>query len=293
MPRAEQLTDPELDHGEGPQWFAEFGTWRCVDMLRGDVVGLDASGRIVRNNIGSVAAMIRPRTLGGAVILREHDVVTVGGDPLQARDFRQVAQLLNDPLVRMNEGACDPVGRLVCGSMAYDMHEGGASVYRITMGDHGDAARVETLREAVTISNGIAFTADGSVAYYVDTSTSRIEMIDYSGGSFSSASTLIDLHDESGAPDGLCIDDEGNLWVAMFGGGCVLAISPTGVIVERIELPTTQVTACAFAGDDLDELIITTSTLHIPGGRVSQPLAGAIFTYWPGRRGAPVLAFGR
>ncbi|MGY6498871.1 MAG: SMP-30/gluconolactonase/LRE family protein [Microcella sp.] len=285
----EQLTGPELEHGEGPQWFSDISAWRCVDMLRGDIVGVDSANRVVRRNVGTVAAMVRPRRGGGAVVLREHDLILFGADPLSKTTFSEGPTLLTNPDVRLNEGACDPLGRLVCGSMAYDTRPGGGSLYRVSATAGSDSYDIETLRSAVGISNGVAFSPDGRFAYYVDSMTHRVERIEYGATGFHPAGVLIDLADEEGMPDGLCMDEKGLLWLAMFGGGCVLAISPSGAIVERIELPTTQVTACAFVGDKLDRLLVTTSTLGATGDAL--PTAGALFLCTTGTRGVPAFAF--
>ncbi|WP_169582007.1 SMP-30/gluconolactonase/LRE family protein [Microbacterium thalassium] len=287
MPTAEQRTDPVLTHGEGPAWFSDYGELRCVDMLAGDVVSLDAAGLLRRNHVGSVAAMVQPRRTGGAVLLLEHAVALTGSDPGEPSRIDEIVRLIDDPAVRLNEGACDPSGRLVCGSMAYDMRHGGGSVWRVT--DRGDGrADVELLRSGVTISNGLAFSPDGDLAYYIDSTTHIIEVIDYAGGAFRSLGRLADLTQQPGMPDGMCIDAEGNLWVAMFGGGCVVGIDGEGSIVERIAVPASQVTSCAFGGDDGDELYITTSTVQDAGS----PLAGAIFSARPGVRGAKGSRFG-
>ncbi|MGN8552148.1 UNVERIFIED_CONTAM: SMP-30/gluconolactonase/LRE family protein [Microbacterium sp. SLM126] len=288
MPEAEQRTDPLLGHGEGPAWFADLDELRCVDMLAGDVVSLAPDGTLRRNRVGQVAAMVTPRRSGGALLLLEHTVALVDGDPGADPATVEVARLVDDPEVRLNEGSCDPAGRLVCGSMAYDMHKGGASVYRVT--DTADGTfDIEILRRGVTISNGVAFSPDGELAYYIDSASGGIELIDYGSGSFRSMGTFADLSGESGMPDGMCIDAEGHLWVAMFGGACVLAINPDGAIAERIAVAAPQVTSCAFGGRDGRELYITTSKVQDPGSR----LAGAIFSATPGVAGASQFAFGR
>ena len=287
MPTAEQRTDPVLNHGEGPAWFSDYGELRCVDMLAGDVVSLDAEGILRRNHVGSIAAMVQPRRAGGAVLLLEHAVAVTGSDPGGPGRIDEIAHLIDEPAVRLNEGACDPSGRLVCGSMAYDMRHGGGSVWRVTAdGDGG--ADVELLRSGVTISNGLAFAPDGELAYYIDSTTHVVEMIDYAGGAFRSLGRLADLSQQPGMPDGMCIDADGNLWVAMFGGGCVLGVAADGSIVERIEVPASQVTSCAFGGDDGRDLYITTSTVEDAGS----PLAGAIFCARPGVRGGNAWRFG-
>src|SRR5688500_5486585 len=125
--RAEQLTGPEAHHAEGPVWSDRWGGLRWVDMLAGDVLSLADDGTVGRRHVGDVAAALRPRRGGGAVIAVER------GFALEDPDGTVTAldPVWTDPLVRMNEGGCDPDGRFWCGSMAYDKRPGGATLYRL------------------------------------------------------------------------------------------------------------------------------------------------------------------
>src|SRR3712207_4647703 len=158
--RAEQVTGPVAYHAEGPVWSPRWGGLRWVDMLAGDVLSLDPDGTVRRRSVGSVAAALRPRRGGGAVVafergfaLEEPDGTLTPLDPLWSAED-----------VRMNEGGCDPDGRFWCGSMAYDQRPGGGALYRL---DPDGSVRV-VLRN-VTISNGLEWSPDGSRAYYNDT----------------------------------------------------------------------------------------------------------------------------
>ena len=156
----------------------------------------------------------------------------------------------------MNEGGCDPDGRFYCGSMAYDQSTGAGagSVYRLDP----DGA-VEVVLPRVTISNGLEWSPDGTLAYYNDTPTHEISVFDYSRATgLTNRRTFTRLPDD-GTPDGLTVDAEGGIWTAVYDGGAVYRYSPEGVLEERIEVPTPKVTACTFGGDGLDQLFITTS----------------------------------
>jgi sugar lactone lactonase YvrE len=284
MTTATQISDAVLEHGEGPVWFSEFGALRCVDMLAGDVIGF-ADGTITRNHVGTIAAILRPRATGGAVIALEDSIVVVDGDPAVDTALQHRTRLFSDPAIRLNEGGCDPSGRLLCGTMAYDETTGAGTMYRVSA-DFG----LEVLRSGVSISNGLAFTADGDTCYYNDTPTGIVEIVDDPNGEFRRGRALADLHAESGGPDGLCIDEDGTVWVALYGGGAVLGISAHGGIIDRIALPVSNVTACTFGGDDLSTLYITTSAQGID--RADEPEAGALFSARPGPRGMLPLPFG-
>jgi sugar lactone lactonase YvrE len=185
----------------------------------------------------------------------------------------------------MNDGGCDPQGRFYCGSIAYDQAPGRASLYRLDT-DHS----VSLVFGDVTISNGIDWSPDGGTAYYVDTPTRRIDAFDHDPSKgLSGRRTFIEIPDGAGFPDGLTVDSEGHVWVALYAGSAVHRYRPDGVLDGVVELPVSQVTACTFGGDALDELFITTTRENLPDD--VQPQAGAVFRYPTAVRGRPVTAF--
>ena len=145
----EPLTGPIADHGEGPVWSPSWGGLRWVDMTAGEILSFDEHGQVRRRNVGSaIAAVVRPRRGGGAVIGVER------GFALEEPDgsINHLPEVWSDPAVRMNEGGCDPDGRFYCGSMAYDKTRGAASLYRL------DADQsLSVVLDHLTVSNGIEF----------------------------------------------------------------------------------------------------------------------------------------
>lgn len=279
--KAEQVTDPVAYHGEGPVWWERWGGLRWVDMLAGDVLALRADGAITRRHVGTVAAALRPRQQGGAVIGVER------GFALEAADgtLTDLPQLWSAAGVRMNEGACDPDGRFYCGSMAYDQQPGAGALYRLDP----DGA-VHPVLTNVTISNGLDWSPDGSLAYYNDTATYRIALFDYQRDTgLTNRRLFVDLSAEGLRPDGLTVDAQGGLWVALSNGGQVRCYTPDGRLAEVVEVPARKTTACAFGGPRLDILFITTSREGLAPG--SDPLAGALFRADPGITGLPVREF--
>jgi sugar lactone lactonase YvrE len=195
-------------------------------------------------------------------------------------------EIWSDTGVRMNEGGCDPDGRFYCGSMAYEKTPGAAAVYRL---DRDGSTRV-VLRH-VTISNGLEWSPDGSRAYYNDTATSRVDVFDYDrDAGLTNRRTFVDVPPEDGRPDGLTVDSEGGVWVALNQGGAVRRYTSDGRVDAAVEVPPRQVTACAFGGDRLDELYLTTSRENLPPD--ADPLAGSLFRAEVGVRGLPVREFG-
>ncbi|NYF98153.1 SMP-30/gluconolactonase/LRE family protein [Janibacter cremeus] len=276
--RAERLTDALAHHAEGPCWWPGWGGLRWVDMTAGDVLALHASGEVSRTHVGDVAAMIRPRSTGGAVIALERGLAFADEDwrvgPLPA--------MWTTDTVRMNEGGVAPDGSLYVGSMAYDQAKGAARLYRVHPG-----GEVETALESVTVSNGIDFSPDSTRAYYNDTPTGRIALFDFSPEDGLAHGRV--LAEVDGHPDGLTVDGEGGVWTAIFGGSRVERWSPDGTRDAVVEVGARQVTACTFGGADLDELYITTSREGLDEGE--DPAAGSLFVVRPGVRGKAVTPF--
>ncbi|MBF8192730.1 SMP-30/gluconolactonase/LRE family protein [Nonomuraea sp. K274] len=276
------VTGPVAEHGEGPVWSGTWGGLRWVDMLAGDVLALDPQGTVRRRHVGPLAAVVRPRASGGYLVASERELLLADTDDLDA-PLRSLGEAWNDPAIRMNEGGCDPAGRFYIGSMAYDESPGRGSFY---VAEPGGALRV--VLPGVTISNGFDFSPDGSRAYYADTATGRVDVLDYDPDAGLTGRRPFAVVDPArGAPDGLTVDAEGGVWVALWAGGAVHRYDPAGRLDAVVGLPVRKVTAVTFGGEDLDRLFITTSALDVD--RAEQPDAGALFAADPGVRGRPVL----
>ena len=279
--RVEQITDPVAYHAEGPVWSERWGGLRWVDMLAGDILSLQEDGSVGRRHVGRVAAALRPRRGGGAVIAVERGFLLEDGDGRLVT----LDEVWTDPTVRMNEGGCDPQGRFYAGSMPYDRRKGGGALYRLD-----PDLSVSVVLEGVTISNGLDWNPDGSLVYYNDTETFRIDAFDYDPeGGLTNRRPFVDLSEEALRPDGLTVDSEGYVWTALANGGAVRRYTPQGRLDGIVEIPAEKVTACTFGGPRLDELYITTSREDLPPD--ADPLAGSLFRASVGVVGRPVLEF--
>lgn len=279
--RAQQVTPPVAVHGEGPVWSARWGGLRWVDMLAGDILTLAADGTVARRHVGEIAAAVRPRAGGGAVIGIER------GFALEAPDgaVTPLPPLWSDSHVRMNEGGCDPDGRFYCGSMAYDKREGCGALYRLD-----PDGTTSIVLPNVTISNGLEWSPDGATAYYADTATQRIDCFAYdTARGLTARRTFVNLGVEGLRPDGLTVDADGGVWVALSNGQAVRRYTADARLDVAIPIPVRKVTACTFGGDALDQLFVTTSRDGIPPGE--DPLAGSLFRVEVGQRGMPVREF--
>ena len=280
--RAEQFTIPCTFHGEGPFWDASKDRLLLVDMLAGTVVEVDASGDTRRHKLGTVAAVIRARRGGGYVLATENRFALLGPDLTERTTLPPV---FTDPRIRMNDGGCDPQGRFYCGTMAYDETPGAGTLYRLD----SDGSVHVTLRE-VTISNGLQWNRVGDTVFYADTPIGRVDSFSFDPASaaFTDRRTFTEISG-SGQPDGMAIDEEDGIWVALWGGSAVHRYDLTGRLDLVVDLPVSNVTACAFGGPELKTLFITTSRSGLDSG--DQPEAGAVFRYEAGVRGAPQHAF--
>jgi sugar lactone lactonase YvrE len=279
---AEQFTDPCTFHGEGPFWDAANGRLLLVDMLAGAVVEVDADGQTRRQKLAGVAAALRARRGGGYVLATENQFVLLGRD---LRVERTLPPVFTDPLLRMNDGGCDPQGRFYCGTMAYAETPGAGTLYRLDP----DGAVSVTL-PGVTISNGLQWNRAGDTVFYADTPTGRVDRYDFdpASGAFTDRRTFAEISG-GGYPDGMAIDEEDGVWVALWGGSAVHRYDRAGRLDLVVDLPVSNVTACAFGGPNLQTLYITTSRQGIDPA--AEPNAGAVFRFHSGVRGAPQHAF--
>lgn len=279
MTAAERITDRVSYHGEGAVWFDREGGLRFVDMLAGDVLSLDEStGTVTRQHVDSpVVAAVRPRRAGGFVAATEREFALWGADGQE-----WVSPPLWDAPIRFNEGSCDPLGRFLCGSMAYEGTPGAATMWRL-----GLDRTVERLFDDVTVSNGLGFRADGQRAFYVDTPTGRVDVFDVVDGELTDRRPFVTVPEGPGHPDGLTVDAEGGIWVALFGGSAVHHYGSDGQLADVVEIGATQVTSCTLGGPDLSTLYVTTSRENLDPD--DEPAAGSLFRLDVGVRGLPVL----
>ncbi len=280
MHSAERITAQVAHHGEGPFWDAPGDRLLCLDVFGGTVVAIDSGGRISRHHVPNpVATMIRRREAGGFVIATEHGIV-LSDDEFTV--FEQIAEVSHDPDVRTNDGGCDPFGNLIIGTMAYDERHGGGAVHRVT-----PDRQVTEVLSPVSISNGVQWSADGTRVYYIDSPTRAVDVFDVDpvSGAWSDRRNHIHVDGTPGVPDGMAIDEDDGLWVALWGGGAVNHYDRAGRLVDTIPVSeVSQVSSCAFGGHDRSVLYITTSRHGLPDDQ--EPDAGAVFAVQTTTRGA-------
>lgn len=186
-----------------------------------------------------------------------------------------------NPETRLNDGRTDREGRFVVGGMNEVTGRPDSSVIRIS----ADGA-VQTILTGVSCANSTCFSPDGSLMYFADTPRRRIDAYAYDGDLPGTAQPFADMQAEPGLPDGSCVDAEGGVWNAEWEGGQVVRFDAQGRLTHRVTLPEPKATCCAFGGQDLSTLFITTSRLmSTPEQIAAAPLSGSLFAVRPGFRG--------
>jgi sugar lactone lactonase YvrE len=178
--------------------------------------------------------------------------------------------------VRMNDGACDPQGRFWAGTMAYDESPGAGTLYRLELD-----GRCSTVLTGLTISNGIGWSPDGGTMYLSDSGAGVVEAFDFDGGSGEIAGrrTLVQIAQPGMAPDGLTVDEHGDIWVGLYGGWAVNRYAPDGSLRTTVPIPAAQATSCVFGGADRRTLFVTTGRERLDVAELErQPDAGRVFS---------------
>ena len=273
--QAELLFDAKGTLSESPQWSSAEQALYWVDIENGLLHRLEW-----RSKSHECVSLPAPVTM---VVPARPLLVTSGNSLLRfdwnTRESQQIAALALDPAcVRFNDGKIDPQGRLWLGTMAIDEKSPIAGLHRLL------GQTLEQVLAGVRISNGIIWS--GETMYYVDSGTFRVDAFDYDaergGVDIKSRRTILKFSEKNGPPDGMALDVDGNLWIALVKGKRVSCFSPdSGEELVRIVVNAAKVSACCFGGPEMTHLLISTGT----EGTGDPPGSGAIFVAEPGVRG--------
>jgi len=274
----EKVDVPSAELGEGPCWDAESQSLYWVDITAERVHRLSAAGVHSSWHVGAPAGAVVPRAGGGLVVAAGNGFLAL--DPLTG-DVSELATAPGQPGTRMNDGKCDRAGRFYAGTMADDESAGKGSFYKLET-DHS----VEELFTGIGISNGLGWSPDDRLMYYTDSLDYQVDVLDYdpASGTLGERRPFATLGSGDVMPDGLAVDAEGGVWVAVWGGSVIQRYDPAGRLTGVVRLPAANVTSCAFGGPALDQLFITTAA---GPGR----LAGALFTCAAGVTGLPTYPY--
>ncbi|HEX6389944.1 MAG TPA: SMP-30/gluconolactonase/LRE family protein [Solirubrobacteraceae bacterium] len=266
--------------GENPHW--DGAAIQYVDIAGGCVQRITLSdGRRDEVVVGGEVGFAVPRRRGGLVYGRDREVVLRDDDG----DEEVIAAVEPDALDnRFNDGKSDTRGRLWAGTMSKQREPGRAALYRLDPVER----RLDVVLPELTLANGLGWSPDDATMYFIDSTTQRIDAFDFDAdaGRLSGRRPLCEIDPADGLPDGLTVDAEGGVWVALFGGGAVRRYAPNGTLASVVPLPTLNPTSPTFGGPQLDELYVTTARHRLtPQQLASDPIAGALLRVRPGVRG--------
>ena len=272
--------------GEGPYWVAEDDCLLWVDIHRSQLHRTYfPSGETVTMDLAAVSAAF-PAVGGG--------LLTAGGSVLALHlpaergelwTTRVIAEVPPRDGIRFNDASVDPAGRVWVGSMHTDEAEPLGELYRLDAG-----GVLTTVVKGVTVSNGLGWSPDGSRMYYADSPMCRVDMFDYdpATGEAFQRRVFADLSAFDGVPDGLTVDADGCVWVAIWGGGVLRRFAPDGTQDAVIQVPVSQPTSCAFGGPGMTDLYVTSASVGLTQAELAaQPLAGRLLRLHPGPVGLP------
>jgi sugar lactone lactonase YvrE len=283
----ELVLDAGAELAEGPSWLAGRDELLWVDILAGRVHLFDPAS-------GGDRSFEAGQPVGAAVPADDGRLALAARDGFVMLDLRRG---LIEPVAdvelelsgnRMNDGKCDSAGRFWAGTMATDMRPAAGALYRLDAN-----RRVDRMVDGVGISNGLGWSPDDRLMYYVDSMERRIDVFDFDArsGAIAGRRPLVSV-DGPGVPDGMAVDAEGGLWVAVWGAGRVLHLLPDGTAAGAVEVPASRPSSVCFGGPELRDLYITTARQGLrPERRTAEPHAGGIFRCRPGVAGQPTRAY--
>lgn len=275
--------------GEGPVWLPEEGQLLRVDIDAREIVLRDiAAASERRRRLGAPVGFALPAAAGGWVAGTGRELVRLesldgGSEVVAAVEAGVTAN-------RFNDAACDACGRLWAGTMSTVRQRGAGALYRFLPG-----GEITVAVSGATISNGLDWNLDATCLYYIDSTTQRVDAIDFDldRGRLGARRAFASIDPSDGLPDGLAVDADGGVWIALFGGGAVRRYLPDGRLDAEIRLPVTNPTSLAFAGADRTDLYVTSARHRLSAAQLKhEPLAGSLLRLRPGVRGRPTHRFG-
>ena len=284
---ADLLARDEAEVGEGPAW----------DERTQTLVWVDITGASVRRSSGvgeRLAVLGVGRHVGAALPTRDDRLLLAlrGGFALLAPGgtVEDLLEVEPDPAVRFNDAKCDPLGRAFAGTMAYDLTPGAGRLYRLDV--DGDV-RATPVLEQMTLSNGLAWSPDASTMWVIDSGRGTVTAYAYDADAGEPGRVVVRFEPAAPAgamPDGMCVDDAGGLWIAVWGAGEVRRYTPDGTLDTTVRVPVSQVSSCCFGGAAGDVLFITSARYELgPRQLAEEPLAGSLFAVSPGVTGRPAV----
>ena len=274
--------------GEGPFWDDVKQELYFVDIMNKQIKVFSPSSK-------SVETVQFNQEIGAVFLDQKSNLIVAARDGIFAATRDGVLETLLAPIeledtsIRTNDAKCDANGRMWVGTMAFDFTQGAAALFSF------DSKDLKKVVPDLTISNGIGWSLDKKTMYFIDSPTKRVDIFDFDleSGELGNRRPFLLLGDLDAFPDGLTTDEDGGVWVALFGGGEVRRFDPQGTLTHIVEVPVKQVTSCCFGGADMSELYITTAQNGMDSDSlIRQPLAGSLFRAKTAFKGSKSNRFG-
>jgi sugar lactone lactonase YvrE len=287
--KAELLLDTKSALGEGALWNAKTQELYWVDIENGILHLYQPQNKENKAiKLGQKVGTVVPTEDGNALVALQDGIYKID---LKTEKLKLLTKRPdNEPTNRFNDGKCDPAGRLWVGTMSM---KGKAKAGALYLFDN--EGKISKKYDSVTVSNGIVWSADSSRMYYIDTPTKEVKEFAYNNqsGEITFTKIAVKIPEGAGYPDGMTIDSEGMLWIAMWEGFAVLRFDPnTGEQLLKVELPVARVTSCAFGGEDLSTLYITTANVGASQEEMEKyPHSGSLFVLKTNYKGVANFAY--
>ena len=289
-PTPELVLDAQAQLGEGPCWDTASRTLYWIDIYAGEIHAYSpetGSDRVIP--VGEPVGCLAPTKSGELIIASQSGISLLSPETGLRKLLTHPESHL--PGNRFNDGKCDPAGRFLAGTMDNAEKEASGSLYSLS-----PDGTLNTLLTGVRISNGLAWSPDHATLYYIDTPTRTVMAFAYDlvTGGISQPRKAVHVPAELGWPDGMTSDTDGHLWIAMWGGAALTKWDPAmGRLLQTIPIPALNVTSCAFGGEGLTDLHITSARKGMSDEQISRyPLTGGLFRLRTDVKGMPTFSFG-
>ncbi|TKG96878.1 SMP-30/gluconolactonase/LRE family protein [Puteibacter caeruleilacunae] len=290
MMKVELIVEANNILGEGPLWDERNKEFVWVDIEKGllQFFCVEDNGLEVVVLKEKISAVVLTSVAGTYLLALKRGLTLY--DRIKG-SFKKIVDPEKDiPNNRFNDGKCDSMGRFWIGSMDMDVKKYAGNLYCLN-----NDSQIDLRLSGLTISNGMAWSLDNQQMYFIDTDTYKVMCYDYdeTSGAIVHPVEAVCVSKEHGAPDGMCIDSEGMLWIAHWGGANVSRWNPnSGELLEKVDIPAPLVTSCCFGGKDLTELYVTTASQGLTEDELKRyPLSGSVFKIKTSIKGAPVHRF--
>lgn len=287
--KVQLVLDTKSTLGEGAIWNYQSGELMWVD-IKGEILNFYhlASETNTEMFTGQMVGTVVPAVSGKVLVALQNGIYSL--DPKTGTKKFLIDPESNKPTNRFNDGKCDPSGRFWAGTMSTNGEQQAGALYRFDQD-----TSIHKMIDNVGTSNGIVWSADKTKMYYIDTPTMKVMVYDYDDktGEITNPAVAVEIPEGIGYPDGMTIDENDNLWVALWGGSAVANFNPeTGELLQKIDVPAKNVTSCAFGDEDLGTLYITTARESTSDEDLEKfPNAGGLFKIRPGVKGVKAFFF--